>query len=106
MMFRWLFDDIAHLRDLKEEAEFLAAYEGWPQLHDPIRLAANKVPAVALTYADDMFVERGLAEEAAGKIGNLGVWLTNEYEHNGLRSHGEVILDKLLALLRERSNQG
>jgi len=103
MMYRWLFDDIVHLRELKEEAEFLAAYEGWPQLHDPVRLSANTVPAVAITYADDMFVERGLAEEASQKIGNLSVWLTSEFEHNGLRSHGERILDRLLSMLRERS---
>lgn len=102
MMYRWMFDEIAHLREMREEAEFLASYDGWPRLHDPARLAANRVPSVAVTYADDMYVERGLAEEAAGKIGNLGVWLTNEYEHNGLRSHGEAILDRLLALLRQR----
>lgn len=103
MMYPWMFDEYRHLRELKEEAEFLAACEDWPQLHDPKRLAANRVPAAAAIYADDMYVERALSEEAAGKIGNLGVWLTSEYEHNGLRSHGDVILDKLLGLLRMRS---
>ncbi|MBV8880521.1 MAG: alpha/beta fold hydrolase [Planctomycetaceae bacterium] len=102
MMYRWMFDEIPHLREMKEEAEFLAAYKGWPALHDPDRLEANPVPASAIVYADDMYVERALAEEAARKIGNLSVWLTSEYEHNGLRSHGDVILDKLLGLMRRR----
>jgi pimeloyl-ACP methyl ester carboxylesterase len=102
MMYRWMFDEIAPLREMKEEAEFLASYKGWPRLHDPGRLAENRVPAAAVVYADDMYVERGLSEEAAGKIGALSVWLTNEYEHNGLRSHGDKVLERLLALLRQR----
>lgn len=100
MMYRWMFDEYSHLREMKEEAELLAAWEAWPQLHDPARLAANQVPAAAVIYADDMYVERGLAEEGAKKIGRLKVWLTNEYEHNGIRSHGEEVLGKLLDLLR------
>lgn len=100
MMYRWMFDEYSQLREMKEEAELLAAWEAWPRLHDPARLAANRVPAAVVIYADDMYVERGLAEEGAKKIGRLKVWLTSEYEHNGLRSHGEEVLGKLLDLLR------
>jgi hypothetical protein len=29
----------------------------------------------------------------------MKVWVTNEYEHNGLRTNGEIILDRLLGML-------
>jgi hypothetical protein len=99
LMFRWMFEDYAHLRQLREEAEFLAAYDRWPRLYDLERLAANEVPAAAVIYADDMYVDRTFSEETARKIRGLRVWLTNEYEHNGIRSHGEQVLGKLLGML-------
>ncbi len=100
MMFRWMFEDYAHLRQLREEAEFLAAYDRWPRLHDADRLARNEVPAAAVVYAEDMYVDRTYSEETAAKIRGLKVWLTSEYEHNGIRSHGEEVLGKLLSLVR------
>ncbi len=100
MMFRWMFEEYTHLRQLREEAEFLAAYDRWPKMHDEARLARNRVPAAAIIYADDMFVDRAYSEETAAKIRGLKVWVTNEYEHNGIRSHGEEVLGKLLALVQ------
>jgi len=100
MMFRWMFEDYAHLRQLREEAEFLAAYDRWPRMHDVARLGRNEVPAAAVIYADDMYVDRTFSEETAAKIRGLKVWLTNEYEHNGIRSHGEEVLGKLLSMVK------
>ena len=100
MMFRWMFDEYAHLRQMKEEAELLAAWDRWPRLHDPARLARNEVPAVAVIYTDDMYVDRTFSEETAAKIRGLKVWSTGEYEHNGIRSHGEEVLGKLLSMLK------
>jgi pimeloyl-ACP methyl ester carboxylesterase len=102
MMFRWMFDEYDHLRKMKEEAEMLAAWDRWPRLHDRDRLARNDVPAAAVIYTDDMYVDRRFSEETAAGIRGLRVWLTNEYEHNGIRSHGEEVLGKLLAILKER----
>ena len=99
MMFRGMFEDYAHLREMKEEADLLAAWDGWPRLYDLDRLAGNTVPAAAVIYADDMYVDRTFSEETAAKIRGLKVWLTNEYEHNGIRSHGEEVLGKLLKML-------
>ena len=28
-------------------------------------------------------------------------WITNEYEHNGLRTSGERVLDRLIGIARE-----
>jgi hypothetical protein len=47
-----------------------------------------------------MYVERRFSEETAQAIQGLKVWITNEYEHNGLRAEGEIVLGRLLGLLR------
>ncbi len=101
MMYRWMFEEYADLRPMKEEAQLLAEYEGWPRLYDPARLRRNTVPLVAVIYADDMYVDRRFSEETAAGIRGARVWITNEYEHNGIRSHGEVVLDRLLKMLHE-----
>jgi len=49
-----------------------------------------------------MYVERALSEETASTIRGIRVWVTNEYEHNGLRSDGEKVLGRLIDMLRER----
>jgi hypothetical protein len=47
-----------------------------------------------------MYVERTFSEETAQEIRGIKLWITNEYQHNGLRADGEVILDRLLAMVR------
>src|SRR5262249_47056241 len=68
MVYRWMFDDFRHLLPLKEVAELIAEYEGWPALYDADVLRANTVPAVAAVYSDDMYVERAFSEETAATI--------------------------------------
>jgi pimeloyl-ACP methyl ester carboxylesterase len=100
MIYPWMFDEYKYLRPLKEAAHILAAYAGWPRLYDLPTLRANRVPCVAAVYYDDMYVERAFSEETAHHIQGIKLWVTNEYEHNGLRADGERLLDRLLALLR------
>ena len=99
MIYPWMFDEYGYLRPLKEAAEILASHEGWPRLYDTAALQANTVPCVAAVYYDDMYVERTLSEETASNIQGIKLWLTNEYEHNGLRSYGEKVLGRLLDML-------
>jgi hypothetical protein len=47
-----------------------------------------------------MYVERVLSEETAALIKGLRPWITNEYEHDGLRVDGERILGRLIDLAR------
>jgi hypothetical protein len=68
-------------------------------LYDPSALRQNSVPCAAAIYYDDMYVERQFSEETAETIRGIKVWITNEYEHNGLRADGEAILEKLLDML-------
>jgi pimeloyl-ACP methyl ester carboxylesterase len=99
MIYPWMFDEYQCLRPLKEAAEILAEYDGWPPLYDPKVLRANAVPGVAVIYYNDMYVNRIFSEETAQTIHGMKVWITNEYEHNGLRADGEALLSRLLDIL-------
>jgi pimeloyl-ACP methyl ester carboxylesterase len=99
MIYPWMFDDYAGLRPLREVADLLAREERWPALYDPAQLARNTVPSAAAIYAEDMYVPRALSEQTAASIAGLKPWLTNEYEHNGLRS-SDAVFERLLAMRR------
>jgi pimeloyl-ACP methyl ester carboxylesterase len=99
MIYPWMFDEYRHLRPLKDAAEILAEYDGWPRLYDLAALRSNDVPCAAAVYYDDMYVERAFSEETAQAIRGIKVWVTNEYEHNGLRASGKRVLGRLLAML-------
>ena len=101
MIYPWMFDDYPGLRPLRDVAELLARDDRWPALYDPARLAGNTVPGAAAIYAEDMYVPRALSEQTAASIAGLKVWLTNEFEHNGLRSSDKVF-ERLLGLRREQ----
>ncbi len=100
-VFPWMFEEYAALAPLREAAEILAARE-WPRLYDPDRLRDNEVPAAAAIYAEDPYVERALSEETAAHIRGLRPWVTNEYDHNGLRADGARVLGRLIDLVRGR----
>lgn len=99
MIFPWMFEDYAYLQPLQAAAEILAAYDGWPPLYDVDVLRANRVPVAALSYYDDMYVEMAFAQETAHTVRGLKLWVTNEYDHNGLRADGERVLGRLLDML-------
>lgn len=101
-IFPWMFEDYGALAPLREAADILAEHE-WPSLYDEDQLRANEVPVAAAIYADDMYVERVFSEETAATIRGLRPWLTNEYEHNGLRADGERVLGRLIDLVRGRA---
>jgi pimeloyl-ACP methyl ester carboxylesterase len=97
-----VYDDYAALRPLRDVAAALAEHE-WPRLYDFDVLASNEVPAAAAIYADDLYVPMRYSTESARRIRGLRPWITNEYEHNGLRADGERILGRLIDLARGRA---
>ncbi|NDL61877.1 alpha/beta fold hydrolase [Enterobacteriales bacterium SAP-6] len=101
MMYPWMFEEIRSLRPFREVAGVLAGRGGYPPLYDHTRLAANEVPVAAAVYHDDMFVDAGLSLDTAGRVGNLQAWVTNEYQHDGLRQSASV-LRRLLEDIRLR----
>jgi pimeloyl-ACP methyl ester carboxylesterase len=101
MLFRLTFADGASLRPLAAAAELLAARADWPRLYDVEALARNRVPVASIAYAEDMYVPLAFSQETAARVGRMRAWVTNEYEHDGLRKDGARILRRLLAILRE-----
>ncbi len=61
------------------------------------------VPCAAAIYADDPFVDRQFSEQTADLLPGLRPWLTDEYLHNGLRTDGGRVLDRLIDLARGRA---
>ncbi|MEV6343116.1 alpha/beta fold hydrolase [Actinoplanes sp. NPDC051851] len=98
MMYPWMFREIRALRPFAGAADILAAKDDWTPLVDPARLAANEVPVCAAVYADDMYVDMGLSLETAAAVGNVRTWVTNEYEHDGLRVSGTAVLEHLMEM--------
>ncbi|MGZ4534262.1 MAG: alpha/beta fold hydrolase [Nocardioidaceae bacterium] len=98
-VFPWTFDDDSELAPLRKAADLLAD-RAWPALYDADALRSCDVPCAAAVYADDAYVPRSFSEETARLVPTLRPWVTNEYEHNGLRVAGGRILDRLIGLAR------
>ena len=58
------------------------------------------MPAAAAVYYEDMYVPLALSLPTARAIRGLRPWVTNEYEHDGLRVSNGAVLDRLIALAR------
>ena len=99
----WMFDCDPALRPLRETADLLAARTDWTPLYDPARLAVNEVPVAAAVYHDDMYVHTPHSLETARAVRRLRTWVTDEFEHDGVRAGGPRVLDRLLALARDEA---
>jgi proline iminopeptidase len=100
MFFPWQYDEIASLRPFRDAAHALAEREDHPRLYDPDRLRRNEVPLAAAMYYDDMYVDFGYAKDTADAMPNTYLWVTNEYEHDGLRQDTRVVrtlIDRVIA---------
>lgn len=97
----WMFDCDPALRPLRETAGLLAARTDWTPLYDPARLAANEIPVAAAVYHDDMYVDTAHSLATARTIRGLRTWVTDEFDHDGVRAGGPRVLDRLLALTRD-----
>lgn len=100
MIYPWMFEQFPMLRPFLVAAQALAEKADWPTLYDVGALMANPVPVAALAYLDDMYVDYDLSRETADTVGNLRLWSTDEYQHNGIRADGVRILERLLAMTR------
>ncbi|WP_225228217.1 alpha/beta fold hydrolase, partial [Oerskovia rustica] len=100
MIYPWMFEEIAGLRAFRGAADELARREDWTELYDLDALAANEVPVAAAVYYDDMFVDAHLSLDTASRVGNVQALVTNEFEHDGLRT-GDV-LERLLPLVDQQ----
>jgi pimeloyl-ACP methyl ester carboxylesterase len=100
MVYPWMLEEYASLRPFREAAELLAERERWPALYDVEQLRRNEVPCAAIVYHDDMYVDAGLSLATARDVRGLRLWVTNEYEHDGVRKDGAGVLGRLIDLAR------
>lgn len=101
MIYPWMFEEIAALRPFKAGVDALAQRRRHSRLYDPARLAANEIPLSAVIYHDDMFVDAELSLQTARRVGNLDFWITNEFEHDGIRQAGTVFR-RLVDMVRDK----
>lgn len=101
MIYPWMFEQIASLRPFAGAANALADYKDYAPLYDLEKLSKNKVPVVAAVYHNDMYVPRELSLKTAKQVANTQIWLTNSYEHDGVRQSPEVFC-KLRELLLDQ----
>ncbi len=102
MVFPWMFDDFAYLRQYKETADIIAKKEDWCKLYDLDILKENRVPTAAAVYYEDMYVEVELSQATAPHIRGCRQWVTNEYKHSGIRDDGSRIFDRLINMVRDQ----
>ncbi|MFE9427242.1 alpha/beta fold hydrolase [Kitasatospora sp. NPDC006697] len=100
MIYPWMFQTDPALRPLRETAQLLAERTDWPDLYDPKALAANQVPVAAAVYHDDMYVDTADSLATADAVHGLRTFVTNEWEHDGLRVSGGRVVDRLIRMVR------
>jgi proline iminopeptidase len=99
-VFPWMFAEIAGLRGFEAAVQHLASREQPIDGYDLDALARNEVPVEAAVYYDDMYVDAQLSLETASSVAGMHAWVTNEFEHDGLRL-GDVA-ERLFTVLEAR----
>ena len=102
MIYPWQFQDDPALAPLAETAQLLADKDDWHALYDGQALANNEVPVAAAIYLDDMFVAYEHSAATAQRVRGLRPWVTNAYQHDGIRVDGPAVVDRLLGMVRGR----
>jgi hypothetical protein len=107
MVFPWMSEDYAELSGvgLKAVAEALSMKTDWPALYNADHmgevLASGRTQAAAAVYYDDMFVdfnEYMKVTVPGGPLIKCKVYVTNIYQHSGLRDDGANIFAKLYGM--------
>lgn len=109
MVFPWMPEDFEELGGvgLQAVANALAGKSDWSSLYsgENMRkvLGDGSCKAAAAVYYDDMYVDFDACMKVASKEGPLEkckVWVTNDYQHSGLRDDGSHIFSKLHAMAK------
>ena len=102
MTFPWMFDGCyAELSELKPAAEHLANRDDWGMLYpnkEGGRIRPGQNSGAAAVYYDDFYVDRKLSLDAikeGSALQFIKPFISNEYQHSGLRDDGSKIFKKL-----------
>mmetsp|Transcript_14947 Transcript_14947/g.30749 ORF Transcript_14947/g.30749 Transcript_14947/m.30749 type:complete len:559 (+) Transcript_14947:59-1735(+) len=104
MVYPFMFDDYAELKPLKDVANHLAERKDWSSLYVSRVPPSSPPPSAASIYHDDMYVDRNLSFsclEDGRALEYVKPYVTNEYQHSGLRYAGGDIFDKLMELAKD-----
>ena len=101
-IFPWQFDEDPALREHKQAAEELAAFDQWPSLYDAATLKDRAPVAAAAVYLDDIFVPYSLSMATADQWRDLRPWVTNQFQHDGIGQDGAAIVRRLREMILER----
>lgn len=115
MVFPWMAqDDFAEVsgNGMRSLSEALAKKSDWAPLFDAANMrtalgsdskSTPKSKAASATYYGDMYVDFNCAMklvERGAPLEGVKVWVTNEYQHSGLRDDGAAIVCKLVSMAR------
>jgi hypothetical protein len=115
MVFPWMAQgDYAEVsgHGMKSLAEALATNVDWSPLYDSTNMRAAllgvdggppKAKAASVSYYDDLYVDFDCAMKLVARGGPLEgvkVWVTNDYQHSGLRDDGANIVCKLVGMTK------
>ena len=112
MVFPWMAKgDFAEVsgHGMQSLSESLAAKSDWLPLFDASNMRAAlagtsaKCKAASATYFDDMYVDFNCAMDLLQRgspLEGTKVWVTNEYQHSGLRDDGATIICKLVKMAK------
>ncbi|MGK3750005.1 MAG: hypothetical protein ACI8RD_002303 [Bacillariaceae sp.] len=104
MIFPWMTEDYKELGGigLTELSHALAKKDDWGPLYDADHMRAvlddGRTRSAAAIYYDDLYVDFDNCMKVTSRNGPLEkckVYITNEYQHSGLRDDGAAIFSKL-----------
>lgn len=100
-MMHAFFEEDPNLSPLLPATEILAARTDWTPVYLPDVLGQTSTPVAAAVYYDDMFVPRELSLDTAARIRGARTWVTNEYQHDGIRASGGRVFEHLHEMLTD-----
>ena len=101
-IYPWMFEEYGALAPLRGAADALAKPSG-RACTTRTGCGANEVPAAAVDLRRGHVRRASLLRGDRRADPGLRPWITNEYEHDGLRADGERILGRLIDLARGRA---
>ena len=94
---------------MKSLAQAIARKNDWSPLYDADAMrknlsSAGSCKAAAAVYFDDMYVDfdecMKVAKTHTSPLAKCKLYITNDYQHSGLRDDGATIFSKLLGMAR------
>jgi hypothetical protein len=104
MVFPWMTEDYAECGGLgcTALADSIATKKDWGPLYDADHMRSvledGRSRSAAAVYFEDIYVDFDLSMQVTARGGPLEkckVYVTNEYQHSGIRDNGAAIFDKL-----------